>query len=130
MCAALPHNNNAAKCTKYNAQAIHHQYGFPTFFLTLAPDADNHYTIQVLSQEFIDVNYRVETMTIEALFEKSKLRTKLCLKYPGLCAIFFEMTLQTVIHEVLGWDLEKRNKVHKGLFARIDAFSCSIEEQG
>jgi hypothetical protein len=24
MCAALPHTNNAAKCAKYNAQAIHH----------------------------------------------------------------------------------------------------------
>jgi hypothetical protein len=38
--------------------------------------------------------------------------------------------LQTVIHEVLGWDLEKKKQVHKGLFGKIDAFSCSIEEQG
>jgi hypothetical protein len=26
--------------------------------------------------------------------------------------------------------LEKKKQVHKGLFGRIDAFSCSIEEQG
>jgi hypothetical protein len=71
---------------------------FQLFFLTVTPDDNNHYTIQVLSQEFIDVNYRVESMSNEALFEKSKLRTKLCLKYPGLSAIFFEMMLQTVIH--------------------------------
>jgi hypothetical protein len=32
MCATLPHTNNAAKCAKYSAQAIHHRYGFPTFF--------------------------------------------------------------------------------------------------
>jgi hypothetical protein len=85
MCAALPHTNNAAKCEKHNSQAIHHRYGFPTFFLTVTPDDDNHYTIQVLSQQFIDVNYQINNMSNEALFEKSKLRTKLRLKYPGLC---------------------------------------------
>jgi hypothetical protein len=89
MCAALPHTNNkAAKCAKYNAQAIHHWYGFLTLFLTVTPDDDNHYTIQVLSQEFIGVNYWTNNVSNEALFEKSKMRTKLHVKYPGLCAIF------------------------------------------
>jgi hypothetical protein len=58
------------------------------------------------------------------------LRTILHLKYPGLCVIFFEMMLRTVIDEVLGWDLEQKKQVHKGLFGRINTFSCSIEEQG
>jgi hypothetical protein len=66
MCAALPHTNNAAECAKYNAQAIHHRYGFPIFFLTVTPDDDNHYTIQVLAQEFIDDNYWVENISNEA----------------------------------------------------------------
>lgn len=131
ICNAAPHSNDAAKKAKFKAQAIHHYFGCPTLFLTVTPDDDNHFSIQVFTAENIDINVTpVSQSSDEELSVRSKNRTKLRLKFPGICALFFELALQTVISEVLGWDIELNCYNSKGLFGKIDAFSCSIEEQG
>jgi hypothetical protein len=40
------------------------------------------------------------------------------------------MALKIIITEVLGWNMEEKRQESLGLFGKIDAFSCSIEEQG
>jgi Helitron helicase-like domain at N-terminus len=131
ICNAAPHSNDAAKKAKFKAQAIHHYYGCPTLFLTVTPDDDNHFSIQVLSGENIDINGKsVHESSDEDLMSRAQKRTKLRLKVPGICALFFELALDTVISEVLGWDIELNCSNSRGLFGKIDAFTCSIEEQG
>ena len=54
------------------------------------------------------------------------------IKYPGICAYFFELVLDIVIEEVIGWDLTKgraRDDI-VGLFGLPEAFTASAEEQG
>lgn len=131
VCNACPHTNDAARKAKNNAQAIQHQFGCPTIFLTVTPDDDNHFAIQILSGQFIDDdNQVVSEATDEDLIAKAAKRTELRLCFPGICALFFEMALQIIITEVLGWNMEEKKQESLGLFGKIDAFSCSIEEQG
>ncbi len=103
ICNAAPHSNDAAKKAKFKAQAIHHYFGCPTLFLTVTPDDENHFSIQVFTAENIDINAApVNDSSDEDLTVRSQNRSKLRLKFPGICALFFELALQTVISEVLG----------------------------
>ena len=87
--------------------------------------------IQILSGEFIDIgNIPADQLDDAELSYRAKKRTQLRLKYPGLCALFFEYALNTVIFEVLGWNVKTNIQEHSGLFGKIDAFTCTIEEQG
>ena len=84
-----------------------------------------------MSGENIDINeHSVHESSDEDLMLRAQKRTKLRLKVPGICALFFELALDTVITEVLGWDLELKCSNSRGLFGNIDAFTCSIKEQG
>jgi hypothetical protein len=131
ICNAAPHSNDAAKKAKFKAQSIHHHYGCPTLFLTVTPDDDNHYSIQVLSAENVDINAQsVHDSTDDELILRAQQRSKIRLKFPGICAVFFELALQTIITEVFGWDTKLNCYKSGGLFGKIDAFTCSIEEQG
>ena len=131
ICSCAPHSNDAAKKAKQNAIAIQHHFGCPTFFLTVTPDDDNHISIQILSGKHIDFNrFGTSEMTDAFLSNRAKERNELRIKYPGICALFFELALNTIIVEVFGWNLTKKKQETLGLFGRIDAFTCSIEEQG
>ena len=44
--------------------------------------------------------------------------------------IIFEMALDTVITEVLGWNVKNQVQEKPGLFGTIDAYTISVEEQG
>jgi hypothetical protein len=82
VCNACPHSNDAARKAKFNAQAIQHQFGCPTIFLTVTPDDDNHFAIQILSGHLIDdENQLVAESTDEDLILKSSKRTDLRLHF-------------------------------------------------
>jgi hypothetical protein len=131
VCHSCPHSNAAAKQAKLNAYAIQHHYGCPTFFLTVTPDDDNHFSMQILANEVIDCQGDLTNVASDDhLMNKAKQRTELRLKYPGLSALFFEMALHTIIAEVFGWDINAKKQENNGLFGRIDAFTCTVEEQG
>ena len=101
-------------------------------FLTVTPDDDNHFLIQVLSNNMIDKDENVENILNQQLYERGKERTGLRIKFPGICAFFFELLLKIIIREVIGWDEKTNMQIlgANGLFGNIAAFSLSVEEQG
>ena len=129
---AIPHTNEAAKQARRKAEALQHYFGCPTFFLTVTPDDDNHFLIQVLSQNMIDTDQNIEEILNQQLYERGKKRTELRIKFPGICAFFFEIALKIITREVIGWDEETNMAVkgETGLFGDVAAFSISVEEQG
>ena len=63
---------------------------------------------------------------------RAKRRSQLRIKYPGICAYFFQAVLEIVIEEVIGWNITEnipRTDIN-GLFGVPKAFAASMEEQG
>lgn len=129
---AVPHTNEAAKRARRDGEAHQHQFGTASYFLTVTPDDDNSFLVQVYSQVNVDNDHPVALLNDEDLVARAKQRTQLRIKYPGICAYFFELVLDIVIEEVIGWDLAKgraRDDI-VGLFGLPEAFTASVEEQG
>lgn len=129
----IPHTNEAAKTARKTAEAMQHHLGCPSYFLTVTPDDDNSYLLQVFANKIIDTNEPLHTLSDDTLYQRAILRTELRLKYPGLCALQFEIILKIIIENVLGWDLENQeyNKASiDTLFGSIDGYAISVEEQG
>ena len=128
---AVPHSSEAAKSAKCEAEAHQHRFGMPSFFLTVAPDDDNSFLVQVLLGVIIDDDEDTETLSDEDLAARAKERTSLRVKFPGVCACYFELVLDIVIREVIGWDLIRQCPTEMpGLFGVPEALVASIEEQG
>jgi hypothetical protein len=129
---AVPHTNEAAKRARRDGEAHQHQFGTASYFLTVTPDDDNSFLVQVYSQVNVDNDHPVALLNDEDLVARAKQRTQLRIKYPGICAYFFELVLDIVIEGVIGWDLAKgraRDDI-VGLFGLPEAFTASVEEQG
>jgi Helitron helicase-like domain at N-terminus len=127
---AAPHSNEAAKYAKRNAEAIQHRFGMASYFLTVTPDDDSSFLVQVYSGVCIDDKHAVASLSDEELSSRAQKRTQLRIKYPGICAYFFDLMLNIVITEVIGWDLKKQVATSEGLFGIPEAFICAVEEQG
>ena len=132
ICKAVPHTNEAARRARRDVEALQHHFGCPTFFLTVTPDDDNHYIVQVYSQNIIDTVDNVSDLSDQNLFDKAKQRTELQIKFPGICAYFFELALDIIIKDVIGWDTNTGKPIEgcNGLFGSVTAFSITVEEQG
>jgi hypothetical protein len=80
----------------------------------------------------VDDERPIATITDEELSQRAMQRTQLRIKYPGICAYFFELVMDIVIEEVIGWDIEKGKAREDivGLFGVPEAFCAGIEEQG
>ncbi|MCK7498888.1 MAG: helitron helicase-like domain-containing protein [Comamonadaceae bacterium] len=102
---AVPHTNESAKRARRDAEAIQHHFGIPTYFLTIVPDDDNSFLVQIYSQVIIDDNQSVNDLSDSELMTRAKQRSQLRIKYPGICAYFFQAVLEIVIEEVIGWDI-------------------------
>ena len=128
---SVPHTNEAAKRARQDGEAHQHYFGLPHFFLTTTPDDDNSFLVQVYAQTFIDDDTPVSQLTDEELRSRSSLRTELRIKHPGLCAFYYQLVLDIVIEEVIGWDVKKQSaRPEGGLFGKPLAFTASTEEQG
>jgi len=104
----------------------------PSYFLTVTPDDENSFLVQMYSQVTVDDNRPIATLSDSDLIVRAKQRTQLRIQYPGICAYFFEAVLDIVIEEVIGWDLQKERPRDDivGLFGVPEAFTVSTEEQG
>ena len=129
---SAPHTTEAAKRAKRKGEAMQHTFGIPHFFLTVTPDDDNSYLVQVYSDIMIDDSTPVCELADEELERRAKKRTELRLRHPGVCAFYFELALEIVLEEVLGWDLVRNSprEDYTGLFGDVLAFIVSVEEQG
>jgi hypothetical protein len=89
---AVPHTNEAAKQARSNGECIQHNYGAPSLFLTVTPDDDNSLIVQVLAADVIDDETCSSLQTDQELITKARTRTALRIKYPGICALFLNMS--------------------------------------
>ena len=100
--AYLPHTNAAAKKNHNIVECLQHHFGVPTFFVTISPDDENSWIIQVWCGEQIDHNICFDLD--DNLRQKVKEHIALRIEFPRICALFFEEVLQVIIEELIGWD--------------------------
>ena len=128
---AVPHTNEAAKYALRRAESMQHKYGVSSYFMTFAPDDDNSYLIQVFANNIIDDDRQLSSLDDEELTIRAKKRTQLRLRYPGFAAYNFELMLNLVIDEIIGWNLETGHpKPEGGYLGTPVAYLVGIEEQG
>ena len=132
ICQAVPHSNEAARKARRNVECLQHHFGCPTYFLTVTPDDDNHFLVQVYSDIIIDDDTNIASLSNAKLSDRSKQRTELRIKFPGICAYFFQLILDIIIKDVIGWDEKNETPLDgfTGLFGTPQAFSETTEEQG
>ena len=94
---AVPHTNDAAKRAHIEGEAMNHAFGFAMHWLTVTPDDDNSFLLQVFTRKLIDDDERVQDLSDEYLASRAEKHTELRIKYPGMCAYFFEVILDIVI---------------------------------
>jgi hypothetical protein len=127
----LPHTNEAAKRGRSDVEALQHHMGLPTHFITATFDDDNSWLMQVYAGVTIDDNTPIVGLCDEELQKRAKRRTELRLQYPGISAFYFEMMLDIIFREVIGWDRKKHCKTEtNGLLGECKAAFVCIEEQG
>ena len=128
---AVPHTNEAAKRARHEGEALQHHFGLPHYFFTVTPDDENSLLIQVMSQNSIDDDTPIAEMTDAELEKRGVKRNELRINYPGICSFYYELMMDIVLEEVLGWDTELwQPKLEPGLFGHVLAFVASTEEQG
>ena len=67
----------------------------------------------------------------EDLSNFATLRHRTRINYPGLCAYFFECVLDTILQEVVGWDVAADEpREEGGMFGKPLAYTASVKEQG
>ena len=118
-----------AKKAMSEAYAHQHNFGLPHIFLTITPDDENSFLVEVY---YGDPNHPipVDEMSDTELQNTAKRRTAIRLKFPGLCAFFYETIVNIVVEEIIGWDTKSNKaKTEGGLFGVPLAFSLSTEEQ-
>ena len=101
----------------------------PNIFLTIRPDDENSWIIQVWCGEQIDHNICFDLY--DNLRQKVKERIALRIEFSRICALFFEEVLQVIIKELISWDEknEAPREGYEGLFGVPTAFTMSNEEQ-
>ena len=128
---ALPHTNECTKVNRGKGEAMQHHFGMSSVFCTTTFDDENSFLMQVMAGTEIDDDTPIEDLTDEELSKRAKLRRDLRLKYPGLAAMNFEMKLEILMSEVIGWDMEKNCSNGKtGYFGKPYAIFFAVEEQG
>jgi len=128
---SVAHTNEAAKRARRDGEALQHHFGMASVFLTVSPDDNNSWVVQLLAGVKTDDGEDVSQMTDEELEQRAKARTDLRIGFPGLCAFCCELVLEIVIEEVIGWDLENHcPREEGGLLGIPEAFSGAGEEQG
>ena len=128
---ALPHTDGCARRARTEGECVCHHIGFPTFFLSLTPDDEASFLLQIYSCELIDDEIPVDYLTDEVLAERAKKRRELRIKAPGLCAFVFEILLEIVLEEVVGIDVRNNKILDKGgYFGKVQAAMVTVEEQG
>jgi hypothetical protein len=64
---AVPHTNEAAKRARCDGEAHQHHFGTASYFLTVTPDHDNSFLLQVYSLLTVDDDQPIATLTDEQL---------------------------------------------------------------
>ena len=128
---SLPHTNLAAKAARATGECMQHHFGTGSIFLTVTFDDEHCLLTQILAGEVIDDGSSIDNMDDDSLKKRAKARKKLRLDFPGVCALNFEMLLNILCEEVIGWDLKNNRPMDgPGHFGFCEAISMAMEEQG
>ena len=128
---SVPHSSEAAKRARLDGEAHQHHFGMPSMFLTVAPDDDNSFLVQVFVGVCIDGDEDIGTLSDAELTSQAKERTSLHIKYPSVSSFYFELMLEILIRDVIGWDLANQHPTELlGLLGVPEALVASVEEQG
>ena len=123
----VAHSNRATKQARRNAECLAHHFGMPSYFLTVSPDEDYSFLVQVYSGTLVDLpGNRVETKSDDELAAMHVKRAEIRVKFPGVCAYVFELMMDIVVGKVVGWDEPSR----KGMLGECLAYTQTVEEQG
>jgi len=128
----VPHTNEAARKAKQDGEAIQHKFGMASIFLTVTPDDANSLVVQIYSREMVDGDdTRIGDLSDDDIANRGRLRNEIRIKHPGICAYYFELVMDSIIEDVIGWDLANQRPTEMpGLFGTPEAFSMAVEEQG
>ena len=88
---ALPHTNASARRNKNVGECLQHHFGIATLFITISPDDENNFLIQVWCGE--DIKDNTFYNDDNHLRIKAKERINLQVNFPGICAIFLKRCL-------------------------------------
>ena len=128
---ALPHTNDAAKKALGTGEAMQHHFGIGSIFLTVTFDDDCNLLMQVMSGVEVDDNRDVDAMEDSELGSREEKRKEIRLKFPGMASMQYEMLLNIVMEEVVGWDMRRNKPTEKpGYFGECEAVALATEEQG
>lgn len=127
--SSVPHGNQAVKRARSKGDSHQHHFGTSSYWLTVTPDDDNSFLVQVFANNEIDDDTKVSDISDDTLQNRARERTALRLRFPGICALFFEIVLDIVIRHVLKWDRENECSIGIGLFGETQAFAIAVEEQ-
>ena len=127
----LPHTNEASKRAAGTNESMQHHFGMSSIFATVTFDDENSFLLQVMCGNIVDDNRAVDSLTDLECCERVSKRRCLRIKYPGIATMNFEVLLDILMYEVIGWDM-KGNKAtdHVGYFGVPGALSFAVEEQG
>ena len=126
----LPHTKEGSKKGRSSMEAMHHHFGMGSVFLTVTFDDENSFNIQVLSGIEIDDDTPIEDLSDKELAERASRRQSLRVEFPGIAALNFEMMLDILLEEVIGWDIDLNESTKVGLFGEVLAMAFAVEEQG
>ena len=123
----LAHTNEAAKAARARFLTMTHYHGCPKLLFTVSFDDALDIRILALSGKANTLHWldslagKSPSEVASALEEGNAIR----MKYPGLCALTFEMLLGIILERVVG-----DNAQQVGMFGELDAYAAAIEEQG
>ena len=100
-------------------------------FLTVTFDNENSLLIQVLSGEEVDNDKDVTSLEDVEFRKRKRERRQICLQYPDIVALHFEILLNILVEEVMGWSMRENKPTSRpGIFGMCQAFCLTMEEQG
>ena len=123
----LAHTNEAARAARNRFLTMTHYYGCPKLLFTISFDDALDIRILALSGKTDCLDWlntlagQSPSEVASALEETNAIR----MKYPGLCALTFEMLFGIILDKVVG-----ANEKKVGVFGELDAYAAAVEEQG
>jgi hypothetical protein len=110
---------------------MQHVLGTPSLFLTVTFDDENSLLMQVMSGDLIDDDSNIADLSESDLAKRALKRKELRLNHPGLGALSFEMLLEVVSEQVIGWNMREHCATDRiGLFGKCEGVAAAMEEQG
>jgi Helitron helicase-like domain at N-terminus len=121
----LPHTSKAAKDARKDVLSLQIIFGLPNIFFTVSPADDNSIIIAVYSG-IVKPIVSLVGMTRTELNEACKQRSEVRFKYPSLSTLNFEVILDIVITNIIGW----KNKKKDTLAYQRHTFTLSKNNRG